>query len=106
MTFDEALGKLLALIGERVEVQVLDAGESPHLVATFGGRLRGGYSMTGGEPSEQEAIFIRLENGESSAAITLDRELYRGGMAHPDGAVTLRLGGVELVIGRRENRGG
>ena len=60
MTFDEALAALLALVGERVEVHVMDAGETPHLVATFGGRLRAGYSMTGGEPSDTEAIFVRL----------------------------------------------
>ena len=39
VTFDEALAGLLALVGERVEVHVMDAGETPHLVATFGGRL-------------------------------------------------------------------
>jgi hypothetical protein len=52
MTFDEALAGLLALVGERVEVHVTAAGETPHLVATFGGRLHAGYSMTGGEPSD------------------------------------------------------
>ena len=51
---DEALAALLALVGERVEVHVMDAGETPHLVATFGGRLRAGYSMTGGEPGDNE----------------------------------------------------
>jgi hypothetical protein len=44
VTFDEALAALLALVGERVAVHVMDAGETPHLVATFGGRLRAGYS--------------------------------------------------------------
>jgi hypothetical protein len=39
VTFDEALAHLLALVVERVEVHVMDAGETPHLVATFGGRL-------------------------------------------------------------------
>ena len=29
MTFDEALAALLALVGERVEVHVMDAGETP-----------------------------------------------------------------------------
>jgi len=61
MTFDEALAALLALVGERVEVHVMDAGEIPHLVATFGGRLHAGYSMTGGEPSDTEAIFVRFD---------------------------------------------
>ncbi len=64
MTFDEALAALLALVGKRVEVHVMDAGETPHLVATFGGRLRAGYSMTGGEPSDNEAMFVRLDAGE------------------------------------------
>jgi hypothetical protein len=102
MTFDEALAALLALVGERVEVQVMDAGKTPHLVATFGDRLRAGYSMTGGEPSDTEAIFVRLDAGEETAAISLDREVFEDGIAHEDGAITLQLGGVELVIARRE----
>ena len=52
MTFDEALATLLGMVGQRVEVNVMDAGESPHLVATFGGSLEAGYSMTGGEPND------------------------------------------------------
>lgn len=63
MAFDEALAAILALVGERVEVHVLNAGETPHLVASFGGRLQAGYSMTGGEPSDTEAIFVRLDAG-------------------------------------------
>lgn len=102
VTFDEALGALLALVGERVEVHVMDAGATPHLVATFGGRLQAGYSMTGGEPSDNEAIFVRLEAGEETAAISLDREVFEGGIAHEDGALTLQMGGVELVISRRD----
>jgi hypothetical protein len=43
------LAGLLALVGERVEVHVMAAGETPHLVATFGGGLQAGCSMTGGE---------------------------------------------------------
>jgi hypothetical protein len=101
VTFDEALAALLAMVGERVEVHVFDAGESPHLVATFGGTLQAGYSVTGGDVSEQEAIFVRLDAGAESASISLDREVYDGGMGHPDGALTVRFGGVELVIGRR-----
>src|SRR6185503_13120830 len=81
VTFDEALAALLALVGERVEVHVMDAGETPHLVATFGGRLRAGYSMTGGEPGDNEAIFVRFEAGEETAAISLDREVFEGGIA-------------------------
>ncbi len=80
----------------------MDAGETPHLVATFGGRLRAGYSMTGGEPSDNEAIFVRLEAGEETATISLDREVFEGAIAHEDGAITLQLGGVEFVIARRE----
>ena len=101
MTFDEALATLLAMVGERVEVNVLDAGDTPHLVATFGGTLKAGYSMTGGDPNDQEAIFIRLTAGDETAAISLDRELYGGGVAHPDGAATLHLGGVDLVVSPR-----
>ena len=102
MTFDEALAALLALVGKRVEVHVMDAGETPHLVATFGGRLRAGYSMTGVEPSDTEAIFVRFDAGEETAAISLDREVFEDGIAHEDGAITLQLGGVEFVIARRE----
>jgi hypothetical protein len=101
VTFDEALAHLLALVGERVEVHVMDAGETPHLVATFGGRLQAGYSMTGGEPSDTEAIFVRLDAGAETAAISLDREVFQGAIHHGDGALTLQLGGVELVIARR-----
>jgi hypothetical protein len=36
------------------------------------------------------------------AAISLDREVFEGGMAHEDGAVALQLGGVEFVIAGRE----
>jgi hypothetical protein len=78
VTFDEALAALLALVGQRVEVHVMDAGATPHLVATFGGRLRAGYSMTGGEPSGTEAIFLRLDAGEDTAAISLDHEVFEG----------------------------
>ena len=63
MSFDDALSALLALVGRPVEVHVFSAGESPHLVATFGGVLQAGHSMTGGEPSENEAIYIRIEAG-------------------------------------------
>ncbi len=101
MTFDEALASLLALVGERVEVHVLDAGRSPHLVATFGGRLQAGYSMTGGEPSDTEAISMRLDAGSEIASISLDREVFEGAIHHSDGAVSLQLGGVELMIARR-----
>lgn len=73
MTFDDALAALLALVGERVEVHVMDAGDSPHLVATFGGVLKAGYSMTGGQPSQQEAIFIRLDAGREVAALSRDQ---------------------------------
>jgi hypothetical protein len=106
VTFDEALAHLLALVGERVEVHVMDAGETPQLVATFGGRLQAGYSMTGGEPSDTEAIFVRLDAGEETAAISLNREVFEGGLAHEDGAITLQLGGVEFVIARRSRKHG
>jgi len=101
MTFDEALSAVLALVGDRVEVHVFDASESPHLVAAFGGRLKAGYSLTGGNPSPGEAIFLRLE-GSEQASISIDRELYEDALVQEDGSVTLRLGNVELAIGRRD----
>jgi hypothetical protein len=58
--------------------------------------------MTGGEPSDTEAIFVRLHAGEETAAISLDREVFEGAIHHEDGALTLQMGGVELVISRRE----
>jgi hypothetical protein len=39
VSFDEVIAALLALVGERVEVHVMDAGDTPHLVATFRGKL-------------------------------------------------------------------
>lgn len=100
--FDAALATLLALVGRRVDVHVISAGESPHLVATFGGVLRAGHSMTGGEPSEHEAIFIGLDAGAESGSISLNREVYRGAIEHEDGSLTLQLGGVEMLIAVRE----
>ena len=76
MTFDEALAGPLALVGERVEVHVMAAGETP--------------------------LFVRFEASEETAAISLDREVFEAGIAHEDGAITLQLGGVEFVIARRE----
>ncbi len=58
-------------VGERVEVHVMDAGETPHLVATFGGRLQAGYSMTRGEPSDTEV---------SSSALTRARRRRRSAL--------------------------
>jgi hypothetical protein len=39
---------------------------------------RGRYSLTG-EPTDEEAIFVRLVSGRSRL-LNLNRELYRGGM--------------------------
>jgi hypothetical protein len=103
MSFDEALAALLALVGRPVDVHVFSAGESPYLVATFGGVLQAGYSMTGGEPSEHESIYIRIEAGSESGSISLNREVYRGAIGHEDGSLTLQLGGVEMMIGVRES---
>lgn len=101
MTFDDALAALLAMVGEKVGIDVLDSGPNPQLVATFGGVLRAGHSMTGGQPSAGEAIYVRLEAGLHPAALSLNRELFRDGMLHPDGSVSLRLGGVALLITRQ-----
>lgn len=56
--------------------------------------------MSGGRPGDKKAIFARLGGGGEQAAISLDRELFAGGIAHPDGAVTIRPGGVDLVISK------
>lgn len=101
MTFDEALAAVLALVGRRVEVHVFDASESPHLVATFGGRLRAGYSTTGGEPNERESIFVRLDSGGEEGAVLFDRQLYDAAMQHDDGSITIRFGRTELLVAPR-----
>ena len=59
--------------------------------------------MTGGEPSENESIYIRIEAGKESGSISLNREVYRGAIGHEDGSLTLQLGGVEMMIGVRES---
>jgi hypothetical protein len=102
MTFDEALAVLLALVGERVDVHVFDASSTPHLIATFGGRLRAGYSMSGGEPDPNEAIYLRLEVGGEGAGLSLDREVFGDAIRHEDGSITLRFGAVELLVARRD----
>lgn len=99
MTFDQALAAILAMVGQSVDVHVLDAGENPQLVAAFGGKLEAGYSLTGGEPNDEEAIFVRLVSGnEDVSSLNLNRELYRGGMIHPDGGITMHSGSVDLMI--------
>jgi hypothetical protein len=102
MSFDDALSALLALVGRPVDVHVFSAAESPYLVATFGGVLQAGYSMTGGEPSAHESIYIRIEAGKEAGSISLNRDVYRGAIGHEDGSLTLQLGGVEMMIGVRE----
>ncbi|MGA7396765.1 MAG: hypothetical protein WBW62_04890 [Solirubrobacterales bacterium] len=101
ITFDQALAAILGMVGQAVDVHLLDAGENPQLVAAFGGRLEAGYSLTGGEPNDEEAIFVRLVSGDDVASLNLNRELYRGGMIHPDGGITLHSGSVDLMISRR-----
>ena len=59
--------------------------------------------MTGGEPSEHEAIFIRLDAGRETGSLSLNREVYRGGIEHEDGSLTLQLGGVEMLIAVRDH---
>ncbi len=102
MTFDEALGTLLALNSRRIEVSVHDAGDVPHLVASFAGVLRGAYSMAGGEPSPQEAVWVRLQTGDEVASIILDRELFTAGQEHDDGAISMHFGATELTLSPRE----
>jgi hypothetical protein len=51
VTFDEALAAVLALVGERVAVHVMDAGETPRLVATFGARYSRAASLMRTGPS-------------------------------------------------------
>lgn len=89
------------MVGERVGVDVLDSGPNPQLVASFGGVLRAGHSITGGEPSERESIYVRLEAGDTPAALSLNRELFHDAMPLPDGSLSLRFGGVALLVSRQ-----
>ena len=98
---EEKVDPLLAMVGRRVEVHLLDAGDQPHLIAMFGGTLQAAHSLTGGDPQEQEAIFVRLSSGEEAASINLNRELFAGGMLHPDGGITVHFGSVDLMINLR-----
>ncbi|UJA20565.1 hypothetical protein HJD18_10335 [Thermoleophilia bacterium SCSIO 60948] len=101
VTFDEALTALLGLIGRRVEVSIFDAGGRPHLVATFGGTLIEGRPIGDRSAGALESIYVRIEGGEEVGSISLDREVFTDAIAHSDGSLTLQLGGVEMLIGKR-----
>ena len=77
------------LNGTRVEVSIFDSGDVPHMVASMAGVLMGAYSITGGEPTGNEAIFVRLECGDEPASLSLDRELFTAGQLHDDGTIAL-----------------
>lgn len=99
LSFDQALASMLALVGRRVEVHVMDAGETPHLVASFAGTLLGGYSTTGGEPGEGESIYVRFDGGGESSSLILDREVYRDAIVYADGAsMSLQMGTTEITV--------
>ena len=98
MNFDEALAAILNLNGTRVEVSIFDSGDVPHMVASMAGVLMGAYSITGGEPTGNEAIFVRLECGDEPASLSLDRELFTAGQLHDDGTIALRLGTAEVML--------
>ena len=102
MNFDEALGAILALNGQRIEVTIFDSGDVPHMVASFAGVLEGAFSISGGEPTEQEAIFVRIRSGDEAASLSLDRELYEVGQLHDDGTLALRLGTAEFMLTPRQ----
>src|SRR5690242_7750338 len=89
VNFDEALAAILALNGSRIEVSIFDSGDVPHRVASLAGVLRGAYSITGGEPSESEGIFVRIEAGDEAASLSLDRELFTAGQLHEDGTLAI-----------------
>ncbi len=103
--FDDTLSVLLGLVGERVEVSVFDAGESPHLVATFGGRLLEGRPIGGSSAGALESIYVRIEAGGEVGSLSLDREVFTDAIAHSDGSLTLQMGGVEILIGRQPGAG-
>src|SRR3954464_2160065 len=45
-----------------------------------------------------EAIYLRLEAGEEGAGLSLAREVSGDAIRHDDGSITLRFGGVELLV--------
>ena len=59
--------------------------------------------MGGGDPAPNEAIYLRLEAGEEGAGLSLDREVFGDAVRHRDGAITLRFGGVELLVAKRDS---
>jgi hypothetical protein len=54
VTFDQAMATVLDMVGERVEVQLVNAGEARHPVANFGGTLHEGLPMR---------IYLRIDPG-------------------------------------------
>jgi hypothetical protein len=44
---------------------------------------------------------MRLEAGEEGAVLSLDREVLDDAVRHDDGSITLKFGGVELMVARR-----
>ena len=58
--------------------------------------------MSGGDPAPNEAIYLRLEAGEEGAGLALDREVFGDAVRQDDGSITLRFGGVELLVAPRD----
>jgi hypothetical protein len=54
--------------------------------------------------ADEEGIYLRIDPGGrgDAIAISLDRRSFKGATRDEDGAITLRLDGVELVIAKRE----
>jgi hypothetical protein len=69
----------------------------------FGGTCREGLPMTYGCDAE-EGIYLRIDQGGGgdAVAISLDLRAFSGGTRHEDGAITLGLGGIELVVAKRD----
>ena len=74
---------------------------SPQRGSLMSPRLRAGDSIGGGDPAPNEAIHLRLEAGEEGAGLSLDREVFGDAVRQEDGSITLRFGGVELMVARR-----
>lgn len=79
MTIDETLAALLALVGEQVEVHVMDAGEKPHLVTA----ARPG---DGRADQLQQRLDVQLP-GPGGRRLGRDGRRQRG-RAVPSGSVT------------------
>src|SRR4051794_33767175 len=101
MTFEEALGALLGLLGDRVEVAI----ESPAggMVAHFTGELGRGHDLSARDDPSAPVFFSFAD--EPGSGFVLDPRVFAGAQWSSDRSV-LRLedrAGVVLLIERADD---